>query len=188
MTVGSPLKAQSSSPKRMKTLRQGRGFIRRREFILTFQLSKHPLEKFTFAAGSVSCSLTDMHSDYFYAADDALHSARKFTHFWGADDDRKYAARHAHQAVLCALKGHAEIMGCQFPLAATDLIEMLAIVFARDKSFLRDRGLAGEEDTILEIHRWASLSIYDNDPAPTKAQLLAAISICADLIASDKST
>ena len=116
-----------------------------------------------------------MHSDFFYAADDALHSARKFTNFWGAYDDRTYAGRHANQAVLCVLKGHTEIMGCQFPLAATDLMEMLAIVLARDKSFLRDRLVS--EQSLRTISKWQSLSIYDNEPAPTKVQLQTAISI-----------
>lgn len=116
-----------------------------------------------------------MESDYFYAADDCLNSARKFANFWGAESDLKHSAKHVHQVVLCALKAHAENLGCQFPLATTDLMDMLGIVQARDAAFLSSRGIP--ESAIMDINGWSQLSIYDHEPAPTKEQLLGAISI-----------
>jgi hypothetical protein len=113
-------------------------------------------------------------------AHDHLHSARKFTAFWGHPDDFKNAGRHVHHAAMFALKVHAQSMGCVLT-DSCDLGAVLNSILKMDPGFLRARDLNGS--IVRGIGDWASLDAYDDSPAPAKVDLLVAISTVEKLSA-----
>lgn len=116
--------------------------------------------------------------------EDHLHSARKFTQFWGSPSDFKHAGVHVYQSVLLALKVHAKSISLT-PVNSDDLNAILDTILEKDINFLRDRGL--RESRLRSISDWKNLSAYDCNPAPSKDNLLTAITIAETLSVAQRS-
>ena len=126
-----------------------------------------------------SCSLLFMNTDYMIEAEQSLHSAFKFTHLWGHRSDKVYAAQHAHNSILNALKALALHQGLTFEPDAP-LMEMMNVFREHDKFFLEDRGI--HELTLMNACYWSLLNIYFGQEPPDKALLLDAISVAEKII------